>query len=120
MIEVKFQNKMVSNKHIDFRKIKNFVRSKRYPEDIWKDKGKKANFRKSCKNFKFVDEHLTYKGRIKGIFDNDKQDHSILPLSNTHLRSLNCKQSKSFKYFNITILYPFCLKESLGSTYFPK
>ena len=39
--------KMASNKQIDLRKIENFVRSKCYPADISKDKGKKANFRKS-------------------------------------------------------------------------
>ena len=37
-----------------------------------RNKGKKANFRKSCKNFKVVDVHLTYKGKIKVIFDNDR------------------------------------------------
>ena len=36
---------MASNEHVDFRKIENFVRSKR-----------KTNFRKPCKNFKIVDE----------------------------------------------------------------
>ena len=36
---------MASNEHVDFRKIENFVRSKR-----------KTNFRKRCKNFKIVDE----------------------------------------------------------------
>ena len=43
--------KIASNKHVDLRKIENFVTSKCYSEDISKDKGKKANFRKSCKNF---------------------------------------------------------------------
>ena len=55
---------MASNKNVDLRKIANFVRSKYYPEDISKDKGKKANFRKSCKSFKTVDGHLTKKGDI--------------------------------------------------------
>ena len=43
--------KMANNKHVDLKKMESFVRSKCYPEDISKDKGKKANFRKSCKNF---------------------------------------------------------------------
>ena len=43
--------KMASNKHVDMRKIENFVRSK----------GKTATFRKHCKNFKIIDEILTYK-----------------------------------------------------------
>ena len=41
---------MTSNKHVDLRKIENLVRSK----------GKTANFRKTCKNFKIVDEILIY------------------------------------------------------------
>ena len=34
--------KMASNKHIDFKKIESYVRSKYYPEDISKDKWKKS------------------------------------------------------------------------------
>ena len=75
---------MTSNKHVDLRKIENFFRSEHYPENISKDKGKLANFRKSCKNFKIDDGHLTYKGEKKVIFYNDRkllkpQYHSILP-----------------------------------------
>ena len=62
-----------NNKHVDFRKTENFVRSKCYPKDKSKDKGEKANFRKSCKNFKIVDGHLTYKGKRKVVFDNDRK-----------------------------------------------
>ena len=51
---------MESNKQPDLRKIENFVRSKCYPEEISKDGRKKVSFRKSCKNFKIVDGHLTY------------------------------------------------------------
>ena len=46
--------KMARNKHADLRKIENVVRSKCHPEDISNDKGKKANYRKSCRNFKIV------------------------------------------------------------------
>ena len=52
---------MTSNKHVDLRKIENFVRSKCYPENLLKNKGKKTDFGKSCKNFKIGDGHLTYK-----------------------------------------------------------
>ena len=45
---------MARNKHADLRKIENVVRSKCHPEDISNDKGKKANYRKSCRNFKIV------------------------------------------------------------------
>ena len=87
MLKINFR-KIASNKHVDLRKIENFVRRKFYPEDISKDKGRKANFRKSCK---IVDGHLTYKGKRKVIFDNDRkllipQHDSILPYSNTHLK----------------------------------
>ena len=44
---------MARNKHLDLRKIVNFVRSK----------GKTANFRKPCKSFKIVGEILTCKGK---------------------------------------------------------
>ena len=64
---------MASNKHIDLKKIENFVRSKYYPGDISEDKGKKAEFRKSCKNFKIVHgHHLTYKGKRRMAFDNNR------------------------------------------------
>ena len=53
---------MACNKPVDLRKIENFVRSKE----------KTANFRKPCKNFKTVDEILTYKGNRWVIFDNDR------------------------------------------------
>ena len=50
------------------RKIENFVRSNCYPRDISEDKGKKTN-----KNFKIVDGHLTYKGKRRVIFANGKK-----------------------------------------------
>lgn len=64
---------MASNKHVDLKKIESFLRSKSYPQEISKDKGKKANFRKSCKNFKIVDGHLSYKEKRRVIFDNDRK-----------------------------------------------
>ena len=56
---VKKASKKPYRKNIKNRKIENFVRSKYYPDDILKERKKKANFRKSCKNFKIVDGHLT-------------------------------------------------------------
>ena len=56
---VKKASKEPYGKNIKNRKIENFVRSKYYPDDILKERKKKANFRKSCKNFKIVDGHLT-------------------------------------------------------------
>ena len=54
---------MTSNKHADFRKIESFVGSKCYSEDISKDKRKKANFKKYCKNFEIIGHHLTSIGK---------------------------------------------------------
>ena len=62
---------MGSNKHVDLRKTEKFLRSKCYPEDMSKDKGKKANFRKSFKNFNIVDEYNIKKKR-RVIFDSDR------------------------------------------------
>ena len=68
---------MASIEDVNLTKIENFARSKYYPEDISKDKGKRANFRKFCKNFKIVEWHLTYKektGRGGGvIFGNNSK-----------------------------------------------
>ena len=74
---------MASKKCVDLRKIENFVKSKYCPENISKDKEKRANFRKSCRNFKIVDGHLSYKEKRRVIFDNDRkllipQYHSML------------------------------------------
>ena len=54
---------MASNKTVDLRKIKNFVRSK----------GKTANSRKLCKSFKIVDDILTIKGKGWVISDSDRK-----------------------------------------------
>lgn len=72
-LKTNFREK-ASNKHYDLRKIENYVRGKCYPEDISKDKLKKANFRKSWKNFKIGHgHHLTTKGKRKVIFDNNRK-----------------------------------------------
>ena len=54
---------MASNKYVDLKKMKNFVRSEE----------KTANFRKPCKDFKTVDEILTYKRERWRMFDNDRK-----------------------------------------------
>ena len=74
--------KIASNKDFDLRKIENFVRSKCYPEDRSKDEGKKANFRKSYKNFKIVNMNRT-KGKKREIFANDGK--LLLPRFNSIL-----------------------------------
>ena len=86
---------MASNKHVDLSKIDYFVGSKCYPEDISKDKGNKANFTKSYKDFKIADRRLAYK-------------------------SLNCKPSKPFKCFNQTMPYSFLFIRKFKKYLFPK
>ena len=54
---------MASNKQVDLRKIENDVGSKDKTGNLWK----------SCKNFKTVDETLTYKEKKWVIFDNDRE-----------------------------------------------
>ena len=63
LIQKKFRM-MARKKHLDLRKIVNFVRSK----------GKIFTFRKPCKSFKIVDEILTCKGKRWVIFDNDRKN----------------------------------------------
>ena len=65
--------KTASNKQVDLRKLENFV----------KEVKERANFRKPCKDFEIVNEHLTYKGKTGVIFDNGRkllipQCHSFL------------------------------------------
>ena len=68
--------KIASNTHVDLIKIENFVRSKCHHEDILKVKGKKATFRKFCNSFEIFDGRLTYKGKRRVIFDNERK-HSV-------------------------------------------
>ena len=112
---------MTSNKHVDLRKIENFVRNKYCPEDISKDKGKRANFRKSFKNF-IVDGYLTCKGKSRVIFDNDRKFFNTTTLfyRNPILITTFELQSKPFKYFNITIPYSFWYTRRFGEYLFPK
>ena len=65
---------MPSKKHVGFRKRENFVKIKCFPEDISKDKGKKTNFRKHCRNFEIVHgHHQTYKWKRKVTCDIDRK-----------------------------------------------
>ena len=58
---------------MSWEKQKSCIRSKCYSKNISKDKWKKANFRKFCKNFKIVDGHPAYKGKRKVLFDNGRK-----------------------------------------------
>ena len=51
---------MAERGHVDLNLIENYIRNKTYPEKL-KDKGRKAKFRRACKNFTVSDGQLTYK-----------------------------------------------------------
>ena len=45
--------------HVDFDAISTYLREKTFPCEVG-DKGKKANFRKACKEFSLVNGQLMY------------------------------------------------------------
>ena len=53
--------------HVDLKAVEEFVRNKTYPKGILKDKGKKSNFRKACKNFRIVNGDLMYKEKQRVV-----------------------------------------------------
>ena len=55
------------------RVFEEFLRRKVYPKEIAKDKGKKANFRRTCKNVSIKDGELFYKKSRKVIFDEQQK-----------------------------------------------
>ena len=57
---------MASNKHVEWKKIKNFVKSKYYPEDISRDKerSKKGGYLSVIENFLYHTTTLFYCNRI--------------------------------------------------------
>ena len=112
---------MANNKDIDLRKIRNFVRRKSYPEDISKNKGKKANFGNSSKNFKIIDGHLTYKGKRSVINETFNTTMRLyLTLFKYLFTKFELQANKSFKYFNITILHYFLFTRKIRKYLFPK
>ena len=55
--------------HVDLKAVEEFLRNKTYPKGILKDKGKKSNFRKACKNFSIVNGDLMYKEKRRVVFE---------------------------------------------------
>ena len=55
--------------HVDLKAVEEFLRNKTYPKGILKDKGKKSNFRKACKNFSIVNGDLMYKEKRRVLFE---------------------------------------------------
>ena len=54
--------------HVDLKAVEEFLRNKTYPKCILKDKGKKSNFRKACKNFSMNNGNFMYKGKRRVVF----------------------------------------------------
>ena len=64
---------MAAKHHVNLEMVEEFLRRKIYPKKIAKDKGKKANFRRTCKNFLIKDGELFYKKSGKVIFDEQQK-----------------------------------------------
>lgn len=64
---------MADKTHVNFDKVGNYVRNKAYPEEIWRDKGKKWNFQKVYKNFSVVNRHHMHKEKRSVVFENERQ-----------------------------------------------
>ena len=64
---------MAAKHHVNLKVVAEFLRRKIYPKEIAKDKGKKANFRRTCKNFSIKDGELFYKKSRKVIFDEQQK-----------------------------------------------
>ena len=62
------------DRHVNFGDIAKYLREKIFPNNV-KDKGKKSNFRKACKEFSIVNGQLMYKESrrvyVKGGSTND-------------------------------------------------
>ena len=59
--------------HVDLKAVEEFLRNKTYPKGILKDKGKKSNFRKACKNFSIVNGDLMYKEKRGVVFEVERR-----------------------------------------------
>ena len=64
---------MAAKQHVNLKVVEEFLRRKIYLKEIGKDKGKKANFRRTCKNFSIKDGELFYKKSRKVIFDEQQK-----------------------------------------------
>ena len=59
--------------HVDVKAVEEFLRNKTYPKGILKDKDKKSNFRKVCKNFSIVNGNLMYKEKRRVVFEVERR-----------------------------------------------
>ena len=64
------------DRHVNFGDIAKYLREKIFPNNV-KDKGKKSNFRKACKEFSIVNGQLMYKESRRVIMSKENQ-HTII------------------------------------------
>ena len=58
---------------VDLKAVEEFLRNKTYPKGILKDKGKKYNFRKACRNFSIVNGDLMDKEKRRVVFEVERR-----------------------------------------------
>ena len=64
------------DRHVNFGDIAKYLREKIFPNNV-KDKGKKSNFRKACKEFSIVNGQLMYKESRRVIMSKEDQQTII-------------------------------------------
>ena len=106
--------------HVDLKAVEEFLRNKTYPKGILKDKGKKSNFRKPCKNFSIVNGDLMYKEKWRVVFEVVLE--VVLLLTNSFRRKFGIfKLPQTWFGVKRWLLWP--IIETLyekGSRYFPR
>ena len=63
--------------HRDLKAVEEFLTNKTYPKGILKDKGKKSNITKACKNFSIVNGDLMYKEKRRVVFEVERRSTII-------------------------------------------
>ena len=72
-VELESKIEKMAKKHVDLKVVEEFLRRKTYPTEISKDRGKKANFRRNCRNFSLKSGELYYKDSRKVIFESKQK-----------------------------------------------
>lgn len=105
----------MTNHHIDFIAIQQFLSNHVYPAAI-KDKGQKVNFRRRCKNFRLRDGQLIYSASKFGavdrvvVFNQDEQKRIISSVhqgfgDSSHAKSMSCHYGRDATYEKISKRY---------------
>ena len=64
--------------HVDLKAVEEFLTNKTYPKGILKDKGKKSNITKACKNvFSIVNGDLMYKEKRRVVIEVERRSTII-------------------------------------------